>query len=216
MTASTPTSAAIEQVFKYANITVVGDGLITAPLSANLFTNLGLPRTSLVVPQVGMLDFGTYSFYVQPESRRVFAKDQSNVLDVNSPIVEMLRSYLRQVTTAQLKAVGFNFQFEVTFAESMLTFLREAFFNPTALARIQGPIENAGVRFTLTRSDHALTINLDPAWRKPNKGNLHLNYHVDIPESETNSLDFLNRYAEFCPDASNAAYSLLKIGEKNE
>src|SRR3990172_2960046 len=102
-----------QKKFKNCNITLVADGLYTSLVHSQFFPELAPAKNAVQIPPVAMLDFGNYTFLVEVEGRRAVASDLSGELNPTSPIVGMMKRFVREAKGATIRALGFKFTFDL-------------------------------------------------------------------------------------------------------
>jgi len=174
-------AAAVKKLLKTSNITVVGDGLSTSFLNPQFFPELGKAKSFIQVPQISVLDFGKYSFIVQPDERRAVVADTTGDLSANSPVPSMLRKFLRENKDLAISAIGFNFIFEVVHETSTADFLLKEYFQAEPMKRFGDTLASLGFKVTVDRGDSLRQVTVDPVWANPTTSLVTVNYHFDSP-----------------------------------
>jgi hypothetical protein len=192
--------APVEKTFKNCNITLVADGLSTSIVHSQFFPELGPAKSAVQIPPVATLDFGNYTFLVEVQGRRAIASDVSGELSPASPIVAMMKRFVREAKGATISALGFNFAFELAFEEPAIGFTMEKFLQVERMKGLGKSLLGGGFKIIAQRDDHVLQVAYDPVWEKPLAVAFKVNYHFNNAGDRTWG-DILDRFASFTGDA---------------
>ena len=174
-------------ILKGTNITAVADGLNTSIISAGQFSEFGSVKSFFQAPQMAVVDFGKYSFFVQVDQRKALANDNSGDLTSNSPVRSMMKRFLQDSAGLRLSAVGFNFTFESILDVPLADFLRETYLQGESIGRFGKSFQSFGFKLTVVRTDCLLQISVDPIWQNPTTALVVLNFHHEPPGPDISS-----------------------------
>ena len=196
----TPGRPLTRTVFKGCNITLVADAMTTNFLHANFFEDLGPAQSVTQIPSLCVIDFGRYSFIVNVDGRRAIAADASPELNEASPVMTMMTAFAQRATSALIKAIGFNFIYELGFSQPATEEFLGRFLRLERFAGFGSALLSGGFRVVAQSGDHLSQLTLDPVWDNPLSFSLKINYHFDSP-GEGPWVDVVRRFPALTVDA---------------
>lgn len=186
--------------FKNSNITVVADGLYTSLLHSNFFPDLGPAQNTIQIPPMAILDYGRYSFVVDVEGRRAIARDTTGELTAKSPIASMAKKFIETAQNVTIKAVGFNYTYELVSPMPAAEFVVSRYLRGDVLPALGGEVVGAGLKLVTKKGDHLVQVSIEPVWANPLALTVLINYHHDSPGTGTWP-GIIDRFGQFVADA---------------
>jgi hypothetical protein len=107
-----------------------------------------------------------------------------------------------------IKAVGFNFRFELVFQDPAVGYVLDRFLNTARVREFGESVEGAGFKLLAKREDHLLQISVDPVWGNQLALAALINYHHDSPGEAPWSAT-VEKYKRFVADAPEVIRRLL-------